>query len=82
MPATLLTQCLDSTNGKIKIEDGPTLSVEHQVQKENTGKEIAFCHSLFFDCLLEMSPCPFKTYSQLTLASFLILCPEVITMAT
>ena len=38
-------QCLDSTKGKLKIEDGSTLPVEHQVQKEYTGKEIASCHS-------------------------------------
>ena len=38
-------QCLDSTNGKIKIEDGPTLPVEHQVQREYTGMEMAFCQS-------------------------------------
>ena len=29
-----------------------------------------------------MLPCPFKPYSQLTPASFFILCPEVITIAT
>ena len=44
MPATLLTQCLDLTNGKIKMKDGPILPVEHQVQKEYTGMEVAFCH--------------------------------------
>ena len=38
-------QCLDSTKRKLKIEDGPTLPVEHQVQKEYTGKEMAFHHS-------------------------------------
>ena len=75
-------QYLDLTNGKIKIEDWTTLSVEHQVQKEYTGKEMAFCHShLFFDCPLEISPFPFKPYSQLTPVSLLVLCPEVITMA-
>ena len=75
-------QYLDLTNGKIKIEDWTTLPVEHQVQKEYTGKEMAFCRShLFFDCPLEMSPFPFKPYSQLTPVSLLVLCPEAITMA-
>ena len=61
MPKGLLylAQCLDSTNpetavllfkllqqaGVMKIEDSTTLPVEHQVQKEYTGKEMAFCHS-------------------------------------
>ena len=80
--SALLTQCLDLTNGKINIEDELTLPVEHQVQKEYTGKEMAFCRShLFFDCPLEMSPFPFKPYSQLTPVSLLVLCPEAITMA-
>ena len=26
------------------MKDGPILPVEHQVQKEYTGKEVAFCH--------------------------------------
>ena len=74
-------QCLDSTNGKIKVKDGLTLPVEHQVQKEYTDKEMAFCHShLFFECPLEMSAFPFKPYSQLTPAGLLILCSEVITV--
>ena len=38
-------QCLDSTNAKIKIGDGPALPVEHQAQKAYTGREMAFCHS-------------------------------------
>jgi len=60
------TQCLDSSSGVMKIEDRTTLPVEHQVQKEYTSKEMAFCHShLFFNCPLEMSPFPFKPYSQL-----------------
>ena len=33
---------------------------------------------LFFNCPLEMSPCPFKPYSQLTPAGLLTLCSEVI----
>ena len=48
MPLGLLCspQCLDSTNGKIKIEDGPTLPGEPQVRKEYTGMEMALGHSL------------------------------------
>ena len=55
--SVLLTHCLDLTNGKIKIEEGTTLPVQHQVQKEYTGKEMAFCHphpQLFCNCLLEI----------------------------
>ena len=33
---------------------------------------------LFFNCPLEMSPCPFKPYSRLTPAGLLTLCSEVI----
>ena len=76
-------QCLDSTNGKIKVKDGLTLPVEHQVQKEYTGKEMAFCHSPpLFQLPARNTAFLFKPYSQLTSASLLILCPEVITMAT
>jgi len=47
MPMALLCSApgLDSTKGIMRIEDGSTLPVEHQVQKEYTGKEMAFCHS-------------------------------------
>ena len=47
MPMGLLcsAQSLDSTNGIMKIEDGTTLPVEHQVEKEYTRMEMAFCHS-------------------------------------
>ena len=47
MPMGLLcsAQGLDSTDGIMKIEDGTTLLVEHQVEKEYTGIEMAFCHS-------------------------------------
>ena len=65
-------QCLNSTSGVMKIEDTTTLPVEHQVQKEYTNKELAFCHShLFFNCPLEMSPFPFKPYSWLPLKASL-----------
>lgn len=84
MPMSLLcfSQHLYSTNGKIKIEPGPTLPVEYQVQKEYTGKEMTFSH---FTSLFRLPAgnfaTSFTTYSQLTPASHHILCPEVITMA-
>ena len=84
MPMSLLcfSQHLYSTNGKIKIEPGPTLPVEYQVQKEYTGKEMTFSH---FTSLFRLTAgnfaTSFTTYSQLTPASHHILCPEVITMA-
>ena len=48
MPMGLLCspQHLDSTNGIIKREDGSTHSVKYQVQKEYTGKEMTFFHSM------------------------------------
>ena len=71
MPMGLLctAQGLDSTNGIKTIDDGPALPVEHQVQKEYTGKEMAFCHSgtlfrlpvvnvaMSLEALLPVDPC-------------------------
>ena len=51
------------------MKDGPILPVEHQVQKEYTGKEVPFCHpptplqlpagnvAIFLKALLPVDPC-------------------------
>ena len=85
MPSGLLcsAQGLESTNGIMRIEDGPTHPVEHQVQKEYTGKEMAFCHSPpLFRLPAEKAPISLKALCPSGPENLLILCPQVITMTT